>query len=108
MKVVLYVVLSVIIMLGVSIAVFADDETDKEQTPTETATESEPKPATEAAPKEEGLTNPRVIMETNYGNITLELFMKDAPLSVDNFLTYVRDAIEGMPKYLKTSTRQAV
>ena len=91
MKVVLYAVLSIIVILGISIAVFADDETDKEQTPTEATTESVPKPAAEAAPKEKGVTNPRVIMETNYGNITLELFMKDAPLSVDNFLTYVRD-----------------
>ncbi|MFH1311680.1 MAG: peptidylprolyl isomerase [Candidatus Eisenbacteria bacterium] len=91
MKVLLHVVLSVIIILGLSISVFADDETDKEQTPTETTTESKVKPATEAAPKEMGVTNPGVVLETNYGNITLELFMKEAPLSVDNFLSYVRD-----------------
>ena len=35
--------------------------------------------------------NPVVVLETNYGDITLELFMKDAPISVDNFLSYVQD-----------------
>ena len=57
MKVVLYAVLSIIVILGISIAVFADDETDKEQTPTEATTESVPKPAAEAAPKEKGVSH---------------------------------------------------
>jgi peptidyl-prolyl cis-trans isomerase B (cyclophilin B) len=32
---------------------------------------------------------PRVILETNHGNITLELYPDKAPQSVENFLTYV-------------------
>lgn len=33
--------------------------------------------------------NPRVLLETNLGNITLELDAKNAPISVANFLHYV-------------------
>jgi peptidyl-prolyl cis-trans isomerase B (cyclophilin B) len=35
--------------------------------------------------------NPRVVMETNYGKITLELYADKAPISVKNFLHYVDD-----------------
>lgn len=34
---------------------------------------------------------PKVLLETNVGNITLELDEKDAPVSTQNFLRYVRD-----------------
>lgn len=34
--------------------------------------------------------NPQVLMETSKGNIRIELYAKDAPISVENFLTYVR------------------
>ncbi len=34
--------------------------------------------------------NPVVIMETSMGNIKIELFQKEAPLSVKNFLSYVQ------------------
>lgn len=33
--------------------------------------------------------NPVVVMETNMGNVKLELFEKEAPISVKNFLDYV-------------------
>jgi peptidyl-prolyl cis-trans isomerase A (cyclophilin A) len=33
--------------------------------------------------------NPQVLMETNMGNVKLELFEKEAPISVKNFLGYV-------------------
>ena len=33
--------------------------------------------------------NPVVLMETSMGNITIELFQKEAPVSVKNFLDYV-------------------
>lgn len=41
--------------------------------------------------KEENLSvaNPKVIMRTSKGNIELELFADKAPLTVENFLTYV-------------------
>lgn len=35
------------------------------------------------------LTNPQVIIKTNQGDITLRLFRDKAPISVDNFLSYV-------------------
>lgn len=35
--------------------------------------------------------NPTVLMETSLGNVTIELFQKDAPITVKNFLSYVRD-----------------
>ena len=35
--------------------------------------------------------NPTVVMETSLGNITLELFREQAPITVENFLQYVND-----------------
>ena len=35
--------------------------------------------------------NPQVIMETSMGNVTIELFKDKAPISVRNFLSYVKD-----------------
>lgn len=38
----------------------------------------------------EGKKNPVVTMETSLGNVKIELFEKDAPISVKNFLDYVK------------------
>ncbi len=35
--------------------------------------------------------NPRVLMETSMGDIEIELFKEKAPISVRNFLTYVKE-----------------
>ena len=35
-------------------------------------------------------SNPVVVIETSLGNITVELYQDEAPISVENFLTYVR------------------
>ncbi|MHC4237882.1 MAG: peptidylprolyl isomerase [Planctomycetota bacterium] len=35
--------------------------------------------------------NPRVVLETNFGDIVIELYPEDAPVTVDNFLKYVND-----------------
>ncbi len=35
--------------------------------------------------------NPTVVMETTLGNITIELFQDQAPVTVENFLQYVND-----------------
>jgi cyclophilin family peptidyl-prolyl cis-trans isomerase len=95
MKALLHVALGIVLLLGISATVLPDDETGEKQADTETTTEptmeSKPAPTAETAPKEKAVTNPEVVLETNYGNITLELFMKEAPISVDNFLSYVRD-----------------
>jgi cyclophilin family peptidyl-prolyl cis-trans isomerase len=40
-------------------------------------------------------TNPKVLMETSLGNVNIELFQKEAPVSVKNFLTYVKDGFYG-------------
>ena len=36
-------------------------------------------------------SNPVVVIETSLGNITVELYQDEAPISVENFLTYIRD-----------------
>ncbi|MBI5657563.1 MAG: peptidyl-prolyl cis-trans isomerase [Geobacter sp.] len=36
-------------------------------------------------------TNPKVLMETSMGPVTIELFNEKAPISVRNFLSYVKD-----------------
>ena len=46
-----------------------------------------PVPAKTAGPG----PNPVVVFETNYGNIKMELFKDKAPVSTENFLSYVRD-----------------
>jgi cyclophilin family peptidyl-prolyl cis-trans isomerase len=38
-----------------------------------------------------GEQNPRVLMETSKGNITIELFKEKAPISAKNFLNYVAE-----------------
>jgi cyclophilin family peptidyl-prolyl cis-trans isomerase len=35
--------------------------------------------------------NPTVVMETNYGTIKIQLFRDKAPISTENFLSYVKD-----------------
>ena len=35
--------------------------------------------------------NPKVLMETSKGNVTIELYEKEAPITVQNFLSYVSD-----------------
>ena len=37
------------------------------------------------------LSNPRVSLKTNYGSITLELYLAEAPKTVENFLQYARN-----------------
>ena len=36
-------------------------------------------------------SNPKVLMETSKGNITIELYEKEAPITVKNFLKYVEN-----------------
>ena len=43
------------------------------------------------APAEKAQANPVVVLETNYGDIKMELFRKEAPLSTANFLSYIKD-----------------
>jgi peptidylprolyl isomerase/peptidyl-prolyl cis-trans isomerase B (cyclophilin B) len=47
--------------------------------------------AVSTAPPSGSPANPRVVLETGKGRITLELFAHNAPATVANFLGYVRD-----------------
>lgn len=38
-----------------------------------------------------GQSNPTAVIQTSMGDITIELFQDKAPISVENFLTYVKD-----------------
>ena len=44
-----------------------------------------------AAGAQDAPPNPRVVIETSMGDVTVELFRPRAPVSVVNFLTYVQD-----------------
>lgn len=58
----------------------------EEETPSAETEETEGKGAVESA--ESGGANPRIVMETSMGTITLELFQDKAPATVKNFLSY--------------------
>lgn len=94
MKALVYIAMGIMI-LGLAALVPAFGEDEKEGQEAQATTESQQKTAeegtTEAIPKPKPAGNPMVLLETNYGNITVELFMKQAPLSVENFLSYVKD-----------------
>ncbi len=47
-------------------------------------------PAKEAEKSESPAKNPKIILKTNQGNITLELNAEKAPITVENFLGYVK------------------
>jgi cyclophilin family peptidyl-prolyl cis-trans isomerase len=44
-----------------------------------------------AAAADTALPNPQVVIDTNYGSITLRLFRDRSPATVENFLAYVDD-----------------
>lgn len=47
--------------------------------------------AAEAEPPNEQKILPQVVLETSLGNMVIELYPEEAPVSVENFLTYVDD-----------------
>ena len=47
--------------------------------------------AEQTAHKENAMANPTVLLETSSGDILIELFPEQAPETVENFLTYVKD-----------------
>jgi len=72
------IMLSLVLVLALSIPLFAQQTAETEVKTEVKATEKE-------------IKNPMVLIETNQGNIMLELFQKEAPISVENFLSYVND-----------------
>ena len=49
-------------------------------------------------------TNPKVVIETTLGEITLELFPSEAPVTVENFLRYVQDGTYDSSAFYRTVT----
>ncbi|MHC4962952.1 MAG: peptidylprolyl isomerase, partial [Planctomycetota bacterium] len=49
--------------------------------------------------------NPHVVLETNFGNITIELYPDDAPITVDNFLNYVNGSFYNGLLFHRSETR---
>lgn len=76
MKAIFSIVLALMLVLAFSIPLFAQETAETEV-------------KTEVETKEKEVKNPMVLIETDHGNIMLELFQKEAPLSVENFLSYV-------------------
>ncbi|MGQ9602886.1 MAG: peptidylprolyl isomerase [bacterium] len=77
-----------IVLLLLFHPVLAQEEASQQQT-TQKKTSSEKPEELQIRPEKSG--NPIVVLETNYGNIAVELFKKEAPKSVDNFLRYVNE-----------------
>jgi cyclophilin family peptidyl-prolyl cis-trans isomerase len=73
MKSIAYILLAMLVLLAFTASVLA--------------TEGE----TKVEKKEKDVKNPMVVLQTNHGDIKIELFAEDAPLSVKNFLMYVND-----------------
>ena len=65
-----------------------EEEQKSEQKMEATAQVQTPDSSTETAKPEES-SNPQVVLETGSGNIVLELFPKEAPVTVANFLKLV-------------------
>jgi len=83
-------ILCLAVVFALSGMVLAQTESeDAKEAPTTDATAQEKK--TEKADKAEKESNPLVIFETTKGKMTIELYAKEAPISVENFLAYVNE-----------------
>lgn len=49
--------------------------------------------------------NPHVVLETNFGDITIELYPEDAPVTVNNFLSYVNSGFYDGLLFHRSETR---
>jgi cyclophilin family peptidyl-prolyl cis-trans isomerase len=76
--------LALLLVSALTLSAVAGDE-EKEPSPEKTAVE------VKAAKKEKPVEASMVMIETNHGNIKIELFTDKAPISVANFLAYVND-----------------
>ncbi len=61
------------------------------QSPTLTPEPTAPAPTPSPTEPATASDNPIVVMSTNFGDITLELYQDKLPITVENFLKYVRD-----------------
>jgi cyclophilin family peptidyl-prolyl cis-trans isomerase len=89
MKVTALVVLGVVISMVMT--AIAAAETGGTKADTTKAPSPEPKSKIEAKVSPKPTANPAVILETNMGTIKIELFKDKAPISVDNFVSYVKE-----------------
>jgi cyclophilin family peptidyl-prolyl cis-trans isomerase len=90
MKASVYLVLCAAAAMAFAFSVFAQ-EGEHGDAETKDAAASDEAKKMEKPAKETVSENPMVVLHTNHGAITVELFQKEAPISVENFLTYVTD-----------------
>jgi peptidyl-prolyl cis-trans isomerase A (cyclophilin A) len=76
-------ILALIMMVSGLAAAQAESEKAKEEAPAEAAK------AAKKAEEPEKESNPLVVMETSKGKLVIELYPKEAPITVENFLHYV-------------------
>ncbi len=83
-------ILCLAVVFALSSMVLAETESKdaEEETP---KAETESKAAQKVVVKTEKESNPLVIFETTKGKMTIELYPKEAPITVENFLTYVNE-----------------
>ena len=84
------------VMAGFATAQTGDDQTTKTppaetKSAPETKAPADAKGTVEAKVSPKAGANPVVVLETGYGNIRIELFKDKAPISTDNFLSYVKE-----------------
>jgi|GEM_PF-348391 len=72
----------------------------------QTGGSSEPAKTTAVETKTKAGANPMVLIETNLGSIKVELFKDKAPISVENFLTYVKEGYYDSTIVHRVSTKQ--
>ena len=81
--------LAVVFLLCGTLAAETEDKDAAEQT-AEKGVAAEEKKAVEVE-KTDKESNPLVVFETTKGKMTIELYPKEAPITVENFLTYVKE-----------------
>jgi len=77
--------LLLIAALAIPFAAFAAPKAATKAAPAKTTTKAKTDTATQAQ------ANPKVLLHTSMGDITLELYPDKAPATVDNFLRYVKE-----------------
>lgn len=77
------------VLAAVALLAGCRQEQKTEQKMEATAQVQEPNPSLPVVAKPEDPSNPQVVLETDSGKIVLELFPKEAPITVANFLKLV-------------------
>lgn len=51
-------------------------------------------------------TNPKIIIQTEFGNITAEIYLKSAPITAENFLSHVKNGFFKNSRFYRTVTKK--